>query len=288
MAPMIEEEQYQVYDNVRSLTLECGRDLTGTSHNNHQFFFRKLTELQVFRTRENPRSTGPVLSFTTVLSKLLSSNRESLVRFKMDHLFQVEFELLSAHFDQLETLEYGLLLLASGHGISTEFLSYKMSKWGPNLRQLNYQVETTRYFRNFYAPEPIWDTESDLCDRGRPTNEIHIDYSDLRTQVLSHPNLEFNCVQLIFADPQSTERRLFGSTFQESRDSKYFGFTDFCESPDRNLFQTEYDYRQGGYPDPVPLFPVNFFMDFAKLRVLIRKAAELEEPEEVNEEEPTD
>lgn len=241
--PVDEEKHFQLFDNVFSLTIECTEVLECSNPNNIKFPFRNLTELQVLCTDRDIEAADAGNFFHEVICGLLSSNEQSLVRLKLDYLYSNEFDLISTHFDLLETLEYNVNLYASDHETYAKFLSRAMSKWGPNLRQLYYQIEIVDYFYENPAPRPI-------------------DYGELRTQALSHPNLSFNAVQFVIPNPPPPiEITLFGNTFQESSDSKHFVFTDFCEIPDPKLFASV--FSSGSY--------ANIFIDFTKLRALINE-----------------
>lgn len=249
-----QDENYQIYEKLSSLTLRCTENFNHFP-GNLKFYFNNLTELQILRGG-NLLMEGIAPHYFDVLRSVLTSNKQTLVRLKIEHVFRHELEILLPHMDMLETLEYGLVLMESDNDTNTEFISNTMSKWGPHLRQLNYQI---RHFP----------------DLERNTPELaHIDYAELRLQVLEHPNLQFNAVQFLVLGHSvlPTGNQLFGSTFQDSRDSKYFDFTDFCELPDKKLFNNQFHNISGQ-----SLISTNIFMDFFKLRELINKV-ELEEP----------
>lgn len=268
MDPMVTEEQYQHFDNVHTLTIEVDKNLT-TAHTSRKYFFRNLTELQVIRGYSiiNAR----VFNFFDELCILLSSNKQSLKSLKIDSLFREEFELVSPYFNWLETLDYCLRLRAREARSNSKFISSAMWNWSQNLRQLSYVIK------------PVENSFSQS-----PGLKQHIDYDELRFHVLKHPNLQFNAVKMYFPDIFNNRRRrergdklvkrnstgderlLFGNTFKKSRDSERFTFTDFCEVPDPNLFAPYVILLA----ENICYAPTNFFMDFTKLRALIKKSEE--------------
>lgn len=289
-----DEVMYEVTDNVRSLTIQLNGHIMIHPHGGiPKYHFRNLTELQVYSHWRVGRRPAP--EFYKLFCALLETNKKSLVSLRIGSLYREEYDQISAYFDLLETLDYGLLLRMEEESMNAEVLANTISKWGPNLRQISCLVEC---FDSTYERPP-------------PRPEPHLDYEVLRSNVLSRPKLQFHAVELFCPDvlnnlrlhkkdkkllkgnPIDEERYLFGDTFKNSQDSKNFSFTDFCEVPDPNvfahafavpnekfgteLFPDEYygdnhDEVFNFYEPPPNHMTTNFFLNFTKLRALIKKS----------------
>lgn len=246
MLPDDEEKQYQVYDNVFSLTLYFDGDLIPV-YDNHKLFFRNLTELHFYRNGvERVRPHGYI---TVVLCSLLDSTRKSLVSLNISRIFREEFVQISFRFGQLKTLSYDLVLPTSKNNGNSLFLSNALSTWGPDLCLLRYEVT------GVYEPSRTSNIhELDMKAYLGEAPSAHIAYSEFRTQVLKHPKLRLIAVH--FMDKSGTsEHALFGTSFRRSQDSKHFCVAEFCK---------------GAPPDEI-------YVDIDKLRVLISRV-ELEKP----------
>lgn len=250
-----EDKKFQVYDNVSSLTIMCSAVSNNQRLNSQEFYFRKLTELHLRfedRGRSFPSGTARHFYCGEVIRSLLNSNSQSLVSLKIGPLYQDELEVISDNLQMVEILDIELLHPILQNESSTELVSKIMSSWGPNLRQHNYKIlrDSPKYHigeidQTLPLPEP-W-VSIGTREIAQTRSWVHIGYNELRSQVLAHPNLQFNGVQFP-SDSRSIESTLFGNTFKESRDGQCFDFTDFCECADPSLFDND---------PPV----VNVFMD---------------------------
>lgn len=242
---------YEALDNITDLTLNLSLDTSTHSDGTWKLHFRNLTELHITRCR-HLRNRTPHMAYFAILRELLESNHKSLRSLCIEYLYSPEYELISNHLDGLHNLEYAVVLELENFRTNAKFLSKIMtSSWSQNLRQLNCQIDASQ----ISEPDPIY-----------------IDYGTLRSRVLAHPKLEFNAVQFpssLFTRRTTnlSEKTLFGSSFDESSDSKYFQLKDFCTCADSSLFNNELSQ-----PLPLPYPIIRMFMNFDKLRALISKA----------------
>lgn len=264
VTPENEEHQYEVFDNVNSLTLDLQWDegsLDLPLDNEHySVYFHNLTELHL--TRNRPKKGIPQLIYFTVVGRLLQSNRLNLVSLGIEYIYLPEFELISDHFTSIKNLEYDLVFPSDDKETNqAKFISNMMKNWSSDLQQLSYKISTVK------------------LERPRLESNIYIDYDDFRSQVLDHPSLQFNAVQfmnILAAETVKTKAsNIFGSTFEKSSDSEHFMLKDFCDYADPSLFATEEVWpRDLSLPSRAKdLTPpiTRVFIDLVKLRALISR-----------------
>lgn len=266
-----EEEQYRIFDNVTSLTLDISWIYTPSVREHYSLYFRNLTELHVSREGFS-RCESSKLTYFDIIRRLLQSSRQNLVSLSIDYMFGPEYEFIAKHFGSVQNLQYDLVLQPKLDVVNTRFFSNVMTKWSTNLRRLSYRVDTFQFLNGI----PV------------DSKYTYLDYNELRSRVLDHPNLQFNLVQFssnMFTDKYEdnyhlgknyilTEEIIFGGTFEESRDSKHFKLKDFCECPGPSLFSPLMSIYEDEPHSYCPI--INLKMDFIKLRTLVCEVDSLE------------
>lgn len=258
--PEDEEKQYRSFDNVTSFSLILGGIYPQSEK--RKLYFRNLTQLHV----------GKLLHYENtaqLVRKLLQSNK-NLVTLKIHRLQKREYNIIfnGAGFGQIENLEYVLYFDPWEYKNGFSYFCSAMTNWGPNLRKLSYEIDLSTLSFSAINPTPFY-----------------VDYLDFRRQVLDHPKLEFNAIQIkirysigdIYQGPDFNsiedilEDMIFYDSFKQSLDFEHFGYKDFCDYSDPSLFEPSWMKIDG---EDVKVHKFLVFIDFVKLRTLIKKADE--------------